>query len=100
MQYAAAKSPCIDNRRGIRHRIGHGEAISAEGAQVVIADLNDQQASAVVEDSGGKFGKTIGDVSKLADAERMVNEAASQMGGLDILINNAGIETIGLGDYG
>jgi NAD(P)-dependent dehydrogenase (short-subunit alcohol dehydrogenase family) len=68
---------------------------AAEGAKVVIADLNDEDAAAAVSESGGKFGKTIGDVSKLVDAERMVNEAAAQMGGLDILINNAGIETMG-----
>jgi dihydroanticapsin dehydrogenase len=68
---------------------------AAEGARIVIADLNDQQASAAVEESGGQFGKTIGDVSKLADAERMVQAAAAQMGGIDILVNNAGIETMG-----
>jgi NAD(P)-dependent dehydrogenase (short-subunit alcohol dehydrogenase family) len=67
----------------------------AEGARVVIADLNDKEATAAVAQSGGKLGKTIGDVSKLADAERMVNEAVTQLGGLDILINNAGIETMG-----
>ena len=67
----------------------------AEGAQVVIADLNDEQSTAAVARLGGKCGKTVGDVSKLPDAERMVTEAVSQMGGLDILINNAGIETMG-----
>ncbi len=67
----------------------------AEGAQVVIADLNDKEATVAVAQLGSKCGKTIGDVSKLADAERMVNEAVAQMGGLDILINNAGIETMG-----
>src|SRR5580704_17948063 len=67
----------------------------AEGARVVIADLNDKQATAAVAESGGRFGKTVDDVCKLADAEKMVNEAAAQIGGLDILINNAGIETMG-----
>ena len=67
----------------------------AEGAQVVIADLNDEQSSAAVVRLSGNCGKTIGDVSKLADAERMVNEAVSKLGTLDILINNAGIETMG-----
>jgi dihydroanticapsin dehydrogenase len=66
-----------------------------EGAQVVIADLNDAEAGAAVERSGGRLGKTCGDVAKLADAERMVEEATARMGGLDILINNAGIETMG-----
>jgi len=66
-----------------------------EGAKVVIADLSDKDATTAVERSGKKLGKTIGDVAKLADAERMVEDAAAQMGGLDILINNAGIETSG-----
>ncbi len=67
----------------------------AEGAEVVIADLNDEQSSAAIAQLGSKCGKTVGDVSKLADAERMVNEAVAKMGALDILINNAGIETMG-----
>lgn len=66
-----------------------------EGARVVIADLNPSQAEEAVKKTGGKMGRTIGDVSKLADAERMVAEAVAQLGGLDILVNNAGIETTG-----
>ena len=38
----------------------------AEGARVVIADMSDKNATAAVAESGGKFGKTIGDVAKLA----------------------------------
>jgi NAD(P)-dependent dehydrogenase (short-subunit alcohol dehydrogenase family) len=66
-----------------------------EGARVVIADLSKKEATAAVAEFGGRFGKTIGDVANLADAERMVNDAAEQIGGIDILINNAGIETMG-----
>jgi len=66
-----------------------------EGAQVVIADVNEQQAHDVVNQLTGSIGLTIGDVSNLKDAERMVKEAITQLGGLDILVNNAGIETYG-----
>ncbi|MGD0791631.1 MAG: SDR family oxidoreductase [Terriglobales bacterium] len=66
-----------------------------EGASVVIADVNPAQADDAVKKSGGKFGRTVGDVCKLRDAERMVQEAVAQLGGLDILVNNAGIETTG-----
>ncbi len=66
-----------------------------EGARVVIADLNPSQADEAVKKTGGKLGRTIGDVSKLADAERMVQETVAQLGGLEILVNNAGIETTG-----
>jgi dihydroanticapsin dehydrogenase len=91
----------LDGRRALvtGGASGIGFAIATrflqEGARVVIADMNDKEADAAIKRSGGKLGKTIGDVSKNADAERMVNEAASQMGGLDILVNNAGIETSG-----
>lgn len=67
----------------------------AEGAQVVIADVNPKQAREAAAKSHDKLGCTVGDVSKLADAERMVREAVGQIGGLEILINNAGIETTG-----
>ena len=67
----------------------------AEGASVVIADVNPKQASDAVAKSGGKFGSVIGDVSNLADAERMVRESVAKLGGLEILVNNAGIETTG-----
>ncbi len=67
----------------------------AEGARVVIADVNPKQTSEAVAKSQGKLGSTVGDVSRLADAERMVREAVAQLDGLDILINNAGIETTG-----
>src|ERR1700761_6317919 len=66
-----------------------------EGARVVIADLSANEAGVAVQTSSENMGKTVGDVSKLADAERMVKEAVSQMGGLEILVNNAGIETSG-----
>ncbi len=71
------------------------EQFVAEGACVVIADLSEPQSAAVAAKSGGKIGKTVGDVSRLEDAERMVREAVAFLGGLDLLVNNAGIETIG-----
>jgi len=64
-----------------------------EGARVVIADLNAKQANQIASAEG--MGCTAGDVSKIADAERMVRETVAQMGGLEILVNNAGIETTG-----
>ncbi len=64
-----------------------------EGAKVVIGDLNVKEAVAVA--AKGNFGYVTGDVSRLSEAERMVNEALAQLGGLEVLVNNAGIETTG-----
>ncbi len=69
------------------------ERFTEEGAKVVIGDLNAKEAAAVA--AQGKFGYVVGDVCKLADAERMVKEALAQLGGLQVLVNNAGIETTG-----
>jgi NAD(P)-dependent dehydrogenase (short-subunit alcohol dehydrogenase family) len=33
-----------------------------------------------------------GDISKVADTQRMVKESVDALGGLDILVNNAGVE--------
>ncbi len=66
-----------------------------EGARVMIADLNPAEAKEAAGRCGGKLSVTVGDVSTLADAQRMVSEAVRQLGGLDVLVNNAGIETTG-----
>ncbi len=74
------------------------ERFVAEGAAVAICDLDGGAARALVEAlcaRGARVTAVVGDVSRLVDAERMVTEAVAFLGGLDILINNAGIETIG-----
>lgn len=54
---------------------------SAEGAEAV--------AEAIRETHGDAF-TLKGDISRSAEATRLVDEAAEQLGGLDLLINNAG----------
>jgi NAD(P)-dependent dehydrogenase (short-subunit alcohol dehydrogenase family) len=77
---------------------GIGEAYSLgmaqEGASVTVADVDVKAGERVVAEiakAGGKalFVKT--DVSRKADAEKMVAETVKQFGGLDILVNNAAI---------
>jgi len=74
------------------------ERFIAEGAAVAIADL-DGEAARTFADAlrarGARVVAVVGDVSRIEDAERMVAEAVAFLGGLDILINNAGIETVG-----
>ena len=80
---------------------GIGEAIvlaaAAEGANVVIDYVAHPEETtaliAKVEAVGGHAVGVQADVSKAADLHRMVATAVETYGRLDVLINNAGIET-------
>jgi len=80
---------------------GIGEAIvlaaAAEGANVVIDYVTHPEETttliAQVEAAGGHAVGVQADVSKSADLHRMVATAVEHFGRLDVLINNAGIET-------
>jgi NAD(P)-dependent dehydrogenase (short-subunit alcohol dehydrogenase family) len=67
---------------------------AAEGARVVINDIDTQSVNAAVETvraAGGEAVGAVGDVSKTADVRQVLAVAEGQWGGLDILYNNAGI---------
>ena len=68
----------------------------SEGARVVIDYVgNAGQADAVVrqvESGGGEAIAVAADVSDPNDVQRLVESARSRFGGIDVLINNAGIE--------
>ena len=67
---------------------------SDEGAQVIVTDLNQDKINEVVEDilSHGKkcFGIKL-DVTNSNEIKSTVDEVVNRFGGIDILINNAGI---------
>lgn len=65
------------------------EAFVAEGARVWICDI-DAKAIAAIGNSSGIEG-ALCDVSERAAVERFVSDAVASMGGLDVLVNNAGI---------
>ena len=77
----------IGAARGIGAAIA--ERFVEEGAKVVIADVEVEAGRATATRLGGRFINT--DVSRQEDAERAVAEAVSAHGGLDILVQNAGI---------
>jgi glucose 1-dehydrogenase len=72
-------------------------ALAAEGANVVIDWVFDEQATEDLEKQlvalGDKVAAVEADVSKVADLERLVETAVSTFGRLDIMVNNAGVET-------
>jgi meso-butanediol dehydrogenase/(S,S)-butanediol dehydrogenase/diacetyl reductase len=64
-----------------------------EGARLAVADKRRSAAQAVSEECAALGAKAIAiemDVSRAADAERMVAETVHAFGRLDVLINNAG----------
>ncbi len=63
----------------------------AEGAQVIVADLNLDAARAVVAEVGSSAAAVCVDVSRSADVRLMFEAADHQFGGVDILVNNAGM---------
>ncbi len=70
--------------------------LAAAGAQVVIADLNDEQskksAQALVEEGFEAIGVGT-DVSSRESAKNLVLKTVEKFGKIDILINNAGVTT-------
>lgn len=83
---------------GAASGIGRASAVrlAAEGASVVVVDVNDSGADetvAQIEASGGTAASTRADVTSVHDARAMIEFAERTYGGLDILHNNAGIIT-------
>jgi glucose 1-dehydrogenase len=72
-------------------------ALAAQGASVVIDYVSNPRATEDLERKIADLGEAAtaveADVSKIADLQRMVDTAISAYGRLDIMVNNAGIET-------
>jgi len=72
-------------------------ALAAQGAKVVIDYVTNEQATEELEQKVASLGESAvgvdADVSKIEDLQRMVDTAVSNFGRLDIVVNNAGIET-------
>src|ERR1700735_4459558 len=72
-------------------------ALAEQGASVLIDYVSNPQATEDLERKIADLGEVAtaveADVSKIADLQRMVDTALSAYGRLDIMVNNAGIET-------
>jgi NAD(P)-dependent dehydrogenase (short-subunit alcohol dehydrogenase family) len=78
---------------------GIGEAtvrlFVAEGASVVIADIQDERGSRVAEELGARARYLHADVSREADVHAAVAETVQRFGRLDCMFNNAGYGGVG-----
>jgi len=61
-------------------------ASSKEGADQVVSEIAER---------GGKAFAVQGDVSKSADVKRLFAQLMHEFGGLDVLVNNAGVYSFG-----
>jgi glucose 1-dehydrogenase/3-oxoacyl-[acyl-carrier protein] reductase len=75
--------------------IGQGIAIelARQGADVAVHYAHSEPEETVkeIEASGRRFATVQADLSNAAECERVVEEAADSLGGLDVLVNNAGV---------
>ena len=73
---------------------GIGRAIagklSAAGAAVVVNDLDEQPAAETVATLGGKAVAISGDITASGFPQHLVDRALSELGSIDIIVNNAG----------
>jgi NAD(P)-dependent dehydrogenase (short-subunit alcohol dehydrogenase family) len=90
---------------GAGRGVGRGEALelAAQGATVIVNDYgasskgdgNDKgpadEVVQIIKDRGGEAVASYGDVGDWNDSADLVQQAIDQFGGLDIVVNNAGI---------
>lgn len=71
--------------------IGRGiaEQLIAEGARVAIADIQEDAVRRTAAEIGAE--PIVVDVSSLASVERMADEVLRTFGGIEIVVNNAGV---------
>ena len=83
--------------RGIGAGVAH--ALAQAGAHVLLTDVLDEAGQATAKaivDAGGQASFLHHDVTDEPQWEHAVAEAVARTGGLDVLVNNAGIETAAL----
>jgi len=79
--------------------LAYAKVLAAEGANLVIngfgeADAIEQERRALEATSGAKAMYSGHDLTKPDQIEAMMAEAAKAFGGVDVLINNAGVQHV------
>ncbi len=87
---------------GAASGIGEGAArrFAAEGALLVLGDIDKDALDAVAGDLGGPVETCRTDVSDRAGCEALVKAAVDRFGRIDVLVNDAGVDHLGLVDEG
>jgi len=85
---------------GAARGIGRGiaEVFADEGAEVAVNDFENlaqgEEVVQAIKSKGTRAMSIQGDVAKRADVEPMIDRVWKELGPIDLLVNNAGIETI------
>ena len=72
----------------------HARVFAAEGARVIVNDINESAAQAVVDEIKGEGGEAVvntSDITNYADSANAVKQAIDTWGDLHCVLNNAGI---------
>ncbi|AOE85092.1 SDR family NAD(P)-dependent oxidoreductase [Pseudomonas sp. TCU-HL1] len=72
----------------------HARLLASRGATVAIVDIDEDVARATaaeIEAAGGRAIALVADITDRDRAERLVADVAQTLGGLDILVHNAGL---------
>src|SRR5687767_4994687 len=69
------------------------KALAAEGAQLTLASRREDQLQAAARSLPGETLIVPTDVTKDDDRQRLLDRAVERFGGLDVLINNAGVSS-------
>ena len=93
------------------HGRAHAQRLAQEGADLVLLDICGPVADAVtyaasteedlatsaklVESEGRRALAVVGDVRRFADLQEAVRRADSELGGIDIVVGNAGVNVVG-----
>lgn len=69
-------------------------SLAAAGAKVLLGDVDEARLARAVEGAGGAPGQVLAmrtDVTRRAEVEALVERAASEFGGIDVMANIAGV---------
>jgi len=82
---------------GAGRGIGRGivEKLAAEGARVVVSDIDEGSARETARAIGGQSVGLRADVTSKESVEAMVKEVMDHFGRVDVLVNNAGWDKVG-----
>ena len=90
MEYSARGMRVVVTAGAAGIGLAIARTFAGSGARVHVCDVDDRALAALREEAPG-ITQTRADVANVADVERLFSDAGQKLGGLDVLVNNAGI---------